>query len=101
MWLIVLFDLPTSTTEDRRNYTAFRKFLKKDGFSMLQFSVYARSCPSEQNAVVHVKKVNAHLPPEGQVRILKLTDQQYERQSVFWGKKRRQPEKPPAQLELF
>ena len=40
MRIIVFFDLPTETALDRKNYTKFRKFLIKDGFIMLQYSVY-------------------------------------------------------------
>lgn len=47
MWLFAMFDLPTDTTEDIRNYTRFRKTLLQLGFDMLQFSVYARYCADE------------------------------------------------------
>jgi len=39
MRVIVLFDLPTITEQDRRNYRLFRKHLIKSGFMMLQESV--------------------------------------------------------------
>ena len=42
MRVIVFFDLPTETTEDKKNYRKFRKFLIKGGFLMLQESVYAK-----------------------------------------------------------
>ena len=42
MRVIVFFDLPTLTTEDKRNYSKFRRFLIKNGFMMLQESVYAK-----------------------------------------------------------
>jgi len=41
MWLFVFFDLPTDTKTDRKNAARFRKGLLKDGFEMMQFSVYA------------------------------------------------------------
>ena len=53
MWLIAMFDLPVETTENRRDYVRFRKALLKDGFMMLQFSVYARFIPSEEAAEAH------------------------------------------------
>jgi CRISPR-associated protein Cas2 len=40
VWMFVFFDLPVGTKTDRRNATRFRKFLKDDGFMMLQWSVY-------------------------------------------------------------
>ena len=42
MWLMVFFDLPVGTRTERRHATRFRNYLKRDGFLMLQFSVYAR-----------------------------------------------------------
>ena len=47
LWLIAMFDLPVETPVNRRDYTRFRKALLKDGFMMLQFSVYVRFLPSE------------------------------------------------------
>jgi CRISPR-associated protein Cas2 len=101
MWLFVMFDLPVETKADRKNYAQFRNRLLKDGFVMMQFSVYVRHCASEENADVHTNRINGNVPPYGEVRILRVTDKQYERMAVFWGKNRNPPEKPPAQLELF
>jgi CRISPR-associated protein Cas2 len=101
MWLLVMFDLPVDTKAARKQYTAFRKTLLKDGFAKMQFSVYIRHCASEENVDVHAVRVETNVPPDGEVRLLRITDKQYERMQIFWGKKRKPPEKPPAQLELF
>lgn len=101
MWVVAMFDLPTDTKEARRQYTLFRKALLKDGFAMMQYSVYIRHCASEENAKVHVQRAQAALPPDGEVRLLCITDKQFERMRVFWGKRRTPTEQPPAQLELF
>lgn len=101
MWVLAMFDLPVDTKEARRAYARFRKALLKDGFSRLQFSVYVRHCASEENADVHVVRVERSLPADGEVRILTITDKQFERMRVFWGKLRKPPESPPRQLELF
>ena len=50
MWLLAMFDLPVETKDNRRDYVRFRRVLLKDGFMMLQFSVYARYIPSEEAA---------------------------------------------------
>ena len=71
MWLIVLFDLPTDTKEARKEYTQFRKFLLNDGYTMMQYSVYMRHSSSDENAIVHAKRVKACLPDDGEVRIIK------------------------------
>lgn len=101
MWIITMFDLPTDTKEARRAYHDFRKALLNDGFVMLQFSVYGRHCPSEENAVVHENRIKGFLPHDGEVRLLTVTDKQFERMKVFYGKTRRATEKAPEQISFF
>lgn len=101
MWLVVMFDLPVDTPAARRAYAQFRKKLLQDGFTRMQYSVYIRHCASEENADVHYRRVEFAVPDGGEVRILCITDKQFERMRIFWGKRRKPPEMPPAQLELF
>ena len=101
MWIIVLFDLPTETPEDRKQYADFRKFLLDDGFVMMQYSVYMRHSSSDENAEVHTKRVKSKLPTDGEVRIIKITDKQFGKIEVFYGAKRKPIEKEPEQLALF
>lgn len=101
MWTIVLFDLPTDSAEARKQYTQFRKFLLQDGYTMMQYSVYMRHHASEENAQVHIKRVKQCLPADGEVRIVKITDKQFARIEVFYGKRRKPIEKPPEQLQFF
>lgn len=101
MWIVVMFDLPVDTKAARREYALFRKALLKDGFVKMQFSVYIRHCPSEENADVHSGRVSAVVPPDGEIRIMRITDKQFERMRIFWGKNRTRPEAAPAQLQLF
>jgi len=101
MWLLAMFDLPTDTKKARRAYTQFRKGLLKDGFQQLQYSVYARYCISRKYADVHVGRIEQSLPPDGEVRLLTVTEKQFQRMLVFWGKRRKPPEAAPCQLELF
>ena len=97
----MIFDLPVTSVVARRAYTQFRKDLLKDGFIMIQYSIYVRPCSSAENLDVHAKRVKRVLPPDGEVRILAFTDKQYERMKVFYGKKKKAVEKPPEQLEFF
>lgn len=101
MWLIAMFDLPTDTKRARKEYTRFRKALLQDGFAMMQYSVYIRQCASEANAIVHSNRVEASLPPNGEVRVICITDKQFERMKTFYGKKRKSSPPSPVQLELF
>lgn len=101
MWLFVYFDLPTNTKKERKAASLFRKNLMKDGFSIMQYSVYNRHCASKESLEVHVKRVQSFLPEFGQVSLLKITDKQYGDMINFWGKKQTIPKNQPVQLELF
>lgn len=101
MWVIAMFDLPTDTAKARKAYTRFRKELLDDGFTMMQYSVYARHCATIENADVHVARMAGRVPPSGEVRFLTITDRQFGRIKVYVGKKRETPPPPPAQLEFF
>ena len=101
MWLFVFFDLPVVTKKERKEATAFRNNLMKDGFVMLQFSVYIRHCASYESMQVHIKRVKALFPPAGMVSILSVTDKQYGDIINFWGKKTKATPSSPLQLEIF
>jgi CRISPR-associated protein Cas2 len=101
MWLMVLFDLPTETKKDIREYTLFRKRLLRDGFTMFQFSIYVRHCASMENAEVHKRRVRSMLPEYGKVGIMCITDKQFGNIELFFGKKPHIPNAPGQQLELF
>lgn len=101
MWLFAMFDLPVDTKKARREYTQFRKLLLEHGFSMLQYSVYARYCPSEEASDTYQRRVEAALPADGQVRLMAVTDRQFGKMQVFLGKNRETIEQPPEQTLLF
>ncbi len=101
VWVVALFDLPTETPKQRKAYARFRTSLLKDGFTMLQYSVYARHCASEEHADVHRQRVRSVLPAEGEVLLLRMTDKQFGRMEVFFGKEQKQPESPALQYELL
>ena len=101
MWLFACFDLPVDSKEARKQYTRFRNSLIKQGFTMLQFSVYARFCASEESGEIHRKKVRAALPPDGQVRIISITDKQFGKMEVYYGQNRVPTEDPPMQMSFF
>lgn len=81
----MFFDLPTETNEDKRNYRQFRKTLIKNGFVMLQESVYTRMLitPSAERSVVNTIRKNK--PPAGIVQILTVTEKQFETMEYVIG----------------
>lgn len=101
MWVLVLFDLPTETKKERKASAEFRKKLLNDGFTMFQFSIYLRHCPSAENADVHIKRVKQCMPEYGQIGILRITDKQFGDMEIFSNQKAQKPQTGPQQLELF
>ena len=101
MWILVFFDLPTETKKEKKSYSEFRKKLLNDGFTMFQFSIYLRHCPSRENADVHIKRVKSILPNSGHIGILCVTDKQFGQMELFQGKKEDKVKTPYQQLELF
>lgn len=101
MWIFVFFDLPTTTKLERRDAARFRKSLEKDGFTMMQYSVYIRHCASHESMNVHIKRVRSIVPPSGLVSVLSVTDKQYGDILNFWGKIEQKKNVTPQLLELF
>ncbi|MDA3928950.1 MAG: CRISPR-associated endonuclease Cas2 [Prolixibacteraceae bacterium] len=101
MWVLVFFDLPTESKKQRKAASRFRKQLIADGFSMFQFSIYMRNCPSRENADVHSKRVKNCLPEYGHVGVLKITDKQFGMMELFYSRKPKDKPKTVQQLELF
>ena len=85
MRVLVLFDLPTKTAKDRREYTAFRKFLIKSGFIMMQESVYCKIALNAVAADAVIKNVKLNLPSDGLVQLLTVTERQFSRMEVLVG----------------
>ncbi len=102
MRLMVFFDLPVSTRAARRAYTQFRRFLLNEGYDMLQFSVYARLVNGNDDMEKHLKRLNSHLPPDGSVRYLQISERQFSGMKLLVGEKTYQENKVNAkQMLLF
>lgn len=101
MWVLVMFDLPTETKQQRKSAADFRKYLISDGFTMFQFSIYARNCSSFENATAHIKRVSGNIPGDGKVCIITITDKQFGNIKIFEGTKKAKPMTSAIQLEIF
>lgn len=88
MRVLVMFDLPVVTQENLKNYRQFRKYLIKNGFIMLQESVYCKLTPNGVacDNVVHGIKKNK--PPVGLVQVLRVTEKQFQKMEYVVGKKK-------------
>lgn len=89
MRLILFFDLPVVSKEDRRIYATFRKYLIKNGYIMMQYSVYCKIFANREAAVKHVNILQRNVPQKGQIRILLVTEKQYAKIEIIVGGKSR------------
>lgn len=101
MWVLVFFDLPTYTSQERKAASGFRQGLIQDGFTMLQYSIYIRHCPSMEHAETHVRRVKEILPDEGEVIIMTITDKQFGMMEHFSSHIPTKPPAAPPPLDLF
>lgn len=101
MRLFIFFDLPVSKKEDRKIATRFRKDLLKEGFMMLQFSVYCRVCRGQDIVDREIRRIKQILPPKGNVRILQITEKQYANMLILIGTPKKEEIIGAEQLLLF
>lgn len=101
MWMMVMFDLPTDTLEERKTASDFRIFLQKKGFTMAQFSVYFRFTGSREESRKYVTAVRKHAPKTGDICILFFTDKQFGDIIHIKNKKTDSLAKKALQYELF
>jgi CRISPR-associated protein Cas2 len=101
MWMIVLFDLPVVTPEERKTASLFRKSLLDQGFHMSQFSVYYRLLSGKEALDGYISGIQSQLPPKGKVDIVTITDKQYEGIISFSGRTKEKNKQKPSQLLLF
>jgi len=100
-WVLVCFDLPVGTPEERRAASQFRNDLLKDGYFMMQFSVYARPCGSADRVETQVRRLKNKIPSKGEVRALIISDAQWGRMMIVRSDKPADPENMPKQLMFF
>lgn len=101
MWILVMFDLPTDTKQQRKAASGFRDFLLDEGFERSQFSVYARFVNGKEAFATRVGRIERHLPNSGDVQILNFTDRQYRDIIHFSDQGRRAARENPQQLVMF
>lgn len=85
MRVIVFFDLPIETAENRREYSRFRRMLIKNGFIMLQESVYCRMALNQNVATSLSATIKKNKPSKGLVQILIVTERQFSKMDYIVG----------------
>jgi len=87
MRILVMFDLPVNTVEDRKEYRKFRKYLIKNGFMMMQESVYCKIAVNPTMGDAISAGIRKNKPKSGLVQLLKITEKQYAKIEYVVGKK--------------
>jgi CRISPR-associated protein Cas2 len=105
-WILVMFDLPVLTPDERKTAARFRHDLLDEGYLMLQWSVYARPCISYEQMDTHIARVKKMTPAAGNVRLMFLTDQQWGNSVTVVGPNYRQGTRAvdpgmPKQVEFW
>jgi len=102
-WMLVLFDLPVTTKRERDKATRFRKKLLDDGYSMLQFSVYMRSCSSWERMKKHSRRLQIYAPEGGNIRAILITEKQWVKSIAIVSEQYRKQKKAGKthQLSIF
>lgn len=82
-----MFDMPTETTEDRKAYRKFRKFLLSEGFVMHQFSVYSKILLNGTASNAMITRLKQNNPKKGLITLLSVTEKQFARMIYLNGEK--------------
>ena len=87
MRLIVFFDLPVVTKSDRQAYSKFRGYLIKQGYLMLQYSIYCKVFNNQDAVDNHLKILKRNIPKDGSIRAMCVTEKQYSKMLFLLGGK--------------
>ncbi|MBT1048490.1 CRISPR-associated endonuclease Cas2 [Streptococcus macedonicus] len=87
MRMILMFDMPTETAEERKAYRKFRKFLLSEGFIMHQFSVYSKLLLNNSANKAMVDRLQANNPKKGSITLLTVTEKQFARMIYLNGER--------------
>lgn len=87
MRMILMFDMPTDTAEERKAYRKFRKFLLSEGFIMHQFSVYSKLLLNSSANKAMVDRLQENNPKKGSITLLTVTEKQFARMIYLHGER--------------
>lgn len=87
MRMILMFDMPMDTVEEKKAYRKFRKFLIDEGFLMHQFSVYSKLLLNNSASIAMIERLKAHNPQKGSITLLTVTEKQFSRMLYLSGEK--------------
>lgn len=86
MRILVFFDLPTETLENKREYRKFHRLLIKNGFLMMQESIYCRMLLTQSASKTVLETIKRNRPTQGIVQVMTVTEKQFESMEYITGK---------------
>jgi CRISPR-associated protein Cas2 len=101
MRMMVFFDLPTMTSADRKHATKFRNALLREGYYMMQWSIYSRICKGMADVEKHSKRLKCLIPPSGSVRLMSVTERQFADMDILVGESKKTEKIGAKQMLLF
>ncbi len=87
MRILLMFDLPSQEDYEKKEYRIFHKNLIKNGFVMIQFSVYVKAINSYSKINREINKLRKNIPKNGNIRVLSVTEKQYQDMILILGHK--------------
>lgn len=87
MRMILMFDMPVDTAEERKAYRKFRKFLIDEGFIMHQFSIYSKLLLNNSANSAMIERLKTHNPKKGNITLLTVTEKQFSRMIYLSGER--------------
>ena len=85
MRLMVFFDLPMLTSKDKREYNRFHKYLLRNGFIMMQKSVYTKIVINNVTSAAVKQRIRDNEPAEGIVELMEITVNQFSKIEYLVG----------------
>ncbi len=80
-----MFDLPSHEDYEKKEYRTFHKNLNKNGFLMIQFSIYVKAVNTYSKVAREIEKVKTFAPKKGNIRMFSLTEKQYQDMVLIVG----------------
>ncbi len=84
--MLLSFDLPRDTKEERKQANEYRKRLVELGFSMKQYSLYEREVQSNTTRNRLIEILKKEIPDSGLITLYLLPDEVNNKQITILGK---------------
>lgn len=85
MRLLLMFDMPTTTADERKAYRHFRRFLMNEGFIMHQYSVYSKLLLNNTASKAMIARLQRSNPAKGNISLLLITEKQFSKMIYLHG----------------